>query len=131
MGVHLGTADWQVRVRASADTLTSTSGTVTNTITDQTRFRSASITRRSSKSYFNGEVVDWSSSRPSSFSSLSGLKLRLYYRAHGSKTWHYYRSEKTGKNGWYQFSAPKNHGSYFKVIVPAQGPYLGCTSHML
>lgn len=132
VGVHLGTADWQVRVRASSDVLASTStGTVRNTITDQTRFRSATIARRSSKSYFNGEVVDWSNTHPSSFSSLSGLKLRLYYRARHSKKWHYYRSEKTGKKGWFQFSAPRSHGYYFKVVFPAQGPYLSCTSHTL
>lgn len=131
VGVHLGTANWQVRIRPAADTLTSTStGTVTNTISDQTHFRSASISRRRSGSSINGQVTDWYSGQRS-FSSLSGRTLHLYYRARGSSTWHAYRTANTGKNGFFQFSVAKSHGYYFKVVFPAQGAFKSCTSRTL
>ncbi|MEV0403212.1 hypothetical protein [Actinoallomurus sp. NPDC050550] len=130
VGIHLGTVDWQARVRASADTLTSTSaGTVTSTVTDKTHFRSASITRRSSKSVINGQVADWYSGP--SFSDLRGLKVRLYYRARGSKTWHSYRTATLGRNGVFRFSVSKNHGYYFKVTFPTQGAFQSSTSRTL
>jgi hypothetical protein len=131
VGVHLGTADWQVRVRPAADTVTSTStGTVTSTVTDKTHFRSAYIRRRSSGSFINGQVTDWYNGQPS-FSSLRGLKLHLYYRAKGSKTWHSYRTATIGKNGAFQFSVSKNRGYYFKVVFPTQGAYQSSTSRTL
>src|SRR3954463_16366087 len=78
VGVHLGTADWQARVRPDADTLPATStGTVTNTVTDQTHFRSASIYRHSSRSTIEGQVTDWYQGQ-ASFSTLSGRKVHLY-----------------------------------------------------
>jgi hypothetical protein len=130
-GVHLGTADWQVRVRPSADTLTSTStNTVTSTVTDRTHFASASIHRSSSGSYIIGQVTDWHSGQVS-FSSLRGLTLRLYYRPAHSTTWHYYKSTTVGSNGWVYFSEAKSHGYYFKVVFPAQGPFQSCTSPTL
>jgi hypothetical protein len=131
VGVHLGTANWQVRVRSAADILPATStGTVTSTITDQTHFRSASIHRRSSGSSIDGQVTDWYSGQ-ASFSTLSGLKVHLYYRAHSSKTWHSYRTATMGRNGVFKFSVPKNKGYYFKVVFPTQGSYQSCTSHTL
>jgi hypothetical protein len=131
VGVHLGTADWQARVRASADTLTATStGTVTSTVTDKTHFRSASIHRRSSGSSINGQVTDWYSGQVS-FSTLRGLKVHLYYRAHGSTTWHSYRTATLGQNGFFGFSVPKSYGYYFKVVFPTQGAYQSCTSKTL
>jgi hypothetical protein len=132
VGVHLGTADWQARVRPAADTLAATStGTVTNTITDQTHFRSASIHRTSRGSSFDGQVTDWYNGQ-ASFSTLSGLKVHLYYRAHSSKTWHSYRTATLGRNGVFSFSSvPKNKGYYFKVVFPTQGSYQSCTSHTL
>ncbi|MCO6005419.1 hypothetical protein NE236_10540 [Actinoallomurus purpureus] len=131
VGVHLGTADWQVRVRPAADTLTSTStGTVTSTVTDHTHFASAGIYRRSSGSTISGRVTDWYSGQPS-FSSLRGLKVHLYYRARGSKTWHAYRTVTVGKSGFFQFSVAKSHGYYFKVVFPTQGAYQTSTSRTL
>jgi hypothetical protein len=130
-GVHLGTADWQVRVAPSADTLTSTStNTVTSTVTDRTHFASASIQRRSSGSSIIGQVTDWYSGQVS-FSSLRGLTLRLYYRPTNSATWHYYKTTTVGSNGWVYFSEAKGHGYYFKVVFPAQGPFQSCTSRTL
>ncbi|WP_460356618.1 hypothetical protein [Actinoallomurus acanthiterrae] len=130
-GVHLGTADWQARVRASSDTMTSTStGTVTSTVTDKTHFRTASISRRSSRSYINGMVADWYNGQPT-FSSLRGLKVRLYYRARGSKTWHSYRTATLGRDGAFQFSVSKSHGYYFKVTFPTQGAFQSSTSRTL
>jgi hypothetical protein len=130
VGVHLGTADWQARVRPSADTLTATSTTVTSTITDKTHFRSASIYRRSWGSHINGQVTDWYSGQVS-FSTLSGLKVHLYYRARGSSTWHAYRTATTARNGFFAFSVPKSYGYYFKVVFPAQGAFQSCTSRTL
>jgi hypothetical protein len=131
VGVHLGTADWQARVRTAADTLASTSGTVANTITDQTRFASASVSHTSSKSYVNGQVTDWSKSQPSSFSTLKGLKVHLYYRAHGSTTWHSYLTATLATNGRFAFTAAKGKSYYFKVVFPTQGAYQTSTSKTL
>jgi hypothetical protein len=131
VGVHLGTADWQVRVRPSADTVTSTStNTVTSTVTDRTHFASASIQRRSSGSSIIGQVTDWYSGQVS-FSSLRGLTLRLYYRPANSATWHYYKTTTVGPNGRVYFSEAKSHGYQFKVVLPAQGPFQSCTSPTL
>ena len=127
-GIHLGTANWQVRVSPAADTLTSTStNTVTSAITDRTHFASAYITRRSSWSSVSGQVTDWYNGQVS-FSSLRGLTLHLYYRPKGSTTWHYYKTGTVGSNGFFHFSEAKSHGYYFKVVLPAQGPFLSCTS---
>ena len=131
VGIHLGTADWQARVIAAPDTLTSTStNTVISTITDRTRFASASIRRTSSGSWINGQVTDWSNGQPT-FSSLRGLTLRLYYRPKSSTTWHAYKTTTVGTNGYFQFSEAKSYGYYFKVVLPAQGPFLSCTSGTL
>jgi hypothetical protein len=131
VGVHLGTADWQARVRASADTVASTStNTVTNTITDSTHFASATIHRGSSGSSITGQVTDWTGGQIS-FSSLNGLKINLYYRSKSSTTWHAYRTTTTGRNGAFHFSVTKNHGYNFKVVLPAQGPYQTSTSRTL
>lgn len=128
VGVHLGTADWQVRVLPSSDTLTSTStNTVTSTITDRTHFASASIQRNSSGSSINGQVTDWYNGQVS-FSSLRGLKLRLCYRPTTSTTWHAYKTATVGSNGFFHFSEAKSHGYYFKVRLPAQGAFQSCTS---
>lgn len=130
-GVHLGTADWQVRVRPSADTLMSTStNTVTSTVTDRTHFAAASIQRSSSGSQIIGQVTDWYSGQVS-FSSLRGLTLRLYYRPANSTTWHYYKTTTVGPNGWVYFSEARSRGYYFKVVFPAQGPFQSCTSRTL
>ena len=131
VGVHLGTADWQVRVRPSPDTLTSTStNTVTNTITDRTHFASAYISRSSSGSSIHGQVTDWYNGQVS-FSSLRGLKLRLYYRPENSMTWHAYKTATVGSNGFFYFFAAKSYGYVFKVVLPAQGPFLSCASRTL
>jgi hypothetical protein len=131
VGVHLGTDNWQVRVRASADTLAATStNTVTSTVTDRTHFSSMHISRGSSKSSITGKITDWYSGQVS-YSSLRGLKLHLYYRAKGSKTWHSYRTATVGKAGLFQFSAAKSHGYYFKVVFAAQGAYQTSTSSTL
>jgi hypothetical protein len=130
-GVHLGTADWQVRVLPSADTLTSTStNTVTNTMTDRTHFASGSIQRLASGSQIIGQVTDWYTGQVS-FSSLRGRTVSLYYRPTNSATWHYYKSMTVGSNGWVYFSEAKSHGYYFKVVFPAQGPFQSCTSRTL
>lgn len=131
VGVHLGTADWQTRVRTSADTLAATStNTVTSTITDQTHFASVSIHRTSSKSSINGQVTDWYSGQVS-FSSLQGLKVHLYYRAHSSKTWHDYRTATLGQKGTFAFSVSKGKSYYFKVVFPTQGAFQTSTSRTL
>jgi hypothetical protein len=124
-GVRLGTADWQVRVRPSADTLTSTSAsTVTNTITDRTHFASASIQRGSSGSTITGQVTDWYSGQVS-FSSLRGLTLKLYYRPRNSTTWHYYKTTTVGSSGWVRFSEAAGSGGGLARVgpgAPAQQP---------
>jgi hypothetical protein len=131
VGVHLGTADWQVRVVPSVDTITSTStNTVTSTITDRPHFASAEIQRSSSGSSIGGQVTDWRNGQPS-FSSLRGLKLRLYYRSKGSKTWHFYKSTKVGDGGFFGFSVARGYGYLFKVVLPGQGVFLSCTSRTL
>ncbi|GAB2802609.1 hypothetical protein GCM10027176_04000 [Actinoallomurus bryophytorum] len=131
VGVHLGTADWQARVRTAADTLASTSGTVTNTITDQTHFATASVSHSSSKSYVNGQVTDWSKSQPNTFSTLKGLKVHLYYRAHGSKTWHSYKTGTLATSGRFALTATKGKSYSFKVVFPTQGAYQTSTSKTL
>jgi hypothetical protein len=103
---------------------------VTTTITDRTHFASVIINRTSSESYINGQVTDWRNGQPS-FSSLRGLKLCLYYRANGSKTWHAYKTTKAHAHGFFSFSAAKNNGYSFKVVLPVQGPFLSCTSRTL
>ena len=131
VGVHLGTANWQVRVGQSSDTLSSTStNTVTSTITDRTHFASASIHRNSSGSSISGQVTDWYNGQVT-FSSLRGLRLRLYYRLTTSKTWHAYKTTTVGSNGLFHFSEAKSHGYYFKVVLPAQGAFQSCTSRTL
>jgi hypothetical protein len=128
VGVHLGTADWQVRVVPSADTLTSIStNTATSTITDRTHFTLAEIQRSSSGSSISGQVTDWRNGQ-ASFSNLRGLKIRLYYRADGSKAWHAYKTTKVRNGGFFGFSVARSYGYHFKVVLPAQGPYLSCTS---
>jgi hypothetical protein len=70
-----------------------------------------------------------------SFSSLRGLKVRLYYRADGTKTWHFYKTAKVRTRatitGLIQFIVSKNAGYHFKIVLPAQGPFLPCTSRIL
>jgi hypothetical protein len=129
VGVHLGTANWQVRVQPAADTLTSSSNTVTSTITDRTHFASVDIQRSSSGSSISGQVTDLY--KQVSFSSLRGLKLRLYYRSGGSKTWHAYKTAKVGAGGYFHFSVAKSYGFRFKVVLPGHSPYLSCTSRTL
>jgi hypothetical protein len=131
VGVHLGTADWQVRVQSAADTLPSTSiNTVTSTVTDRTHFSADDNNSRSSGSTINGQAIDWYNGQVS-FSTLRGLKLRLYYQRQGSKTWHYYVTVTIGRNGLFHFSVAKSHGYHFKVVLPAQGPYQSSTSRTL
>ena len=65
------------------------------------------------------------------FSSLRGLKLRLYHRPTTSKTWHAYQTTTVGSNGFFHFSEAKSHGYYFKVVLPAQGAFQSCTSRTL
>ncbi|MCW2623891.1 hypothetical protein [Mycobacterium sp.] len=131
VGVHLGTADWQVRVQPTADTLSSTGiHTVTSTVTDQTHFSAADISRRSSGSAIYGQVTDWYNGQVS-FSTLRGLKLRLYYQRQGSKTWHYYVTVTSGRDGFFRFGVAKSYGYHFKVVLPAQGPYQSRTSRTL
>jgi hypothetical protein len=103
---------------------------VTSTVTDRTHFASASIQRGSSGSSIIGQVTDWYSGQVS-FSSLRGLTLRLYYRPANSTTWHYYKTTTVGSNGSFYFSEAKGHGYYFKVVLPAQGPFQSCSSPIL
>jgi hypothetical protein len=129
--IHLGTSDWQARVVRAPDTLPSIStNTVTSTITDRTHFASAGISRSSSGSSVYGQVTDWRNGQPT-FSTLRGLKLRLYYRADGSRTWHAYKTAKVQASGFFQFFVAKSYGYRFKVVLPAQGPFLSCTSRIL
>ena len=131
VGIHLGTVHWQARVIPAADTLRSTStNSVAGTITDRTHFASVSIQRRPSGSSVSGQVTDWRKGQVS-FSSLRGLKLRLYYRHKGSTAWHYYKAAKVGSHGLFHFSEAKSQGYYFKVRLPAQGPFLSCGSRTL
>ena len=81
-----------MRVVPAADTLTSTSTTVTSTITDARHFESASDRAHPRGTYIFGQVTDLCDGQ--SFSSLRGLKVRLYYRADGTKTWHFYKTAK-------------------------------------
>lgn len=129
VGVHLGTAKWQAQVQPAADTLTSTSKTVTSTITDRTHFASVNIQRGSSGSSITGQVSDLF--RGVSFSSLRGLRLRLYYRPTGSKTWHAYRRATVGRAGFFGFFVAKSYGFRFKVVLPTQTPFNSCTSRIL
>ena len=125
VGIHLGTSSWQARVQPAADTLTSTSAT-TSTITDRTRFLSVHIQRTASGSQTYGTVTDLFGQI--SFSSLRGLKLRLYDRALGSRTWHLDKTVRVGRNGAFNIHAAKSYGYRFKVVFPAQGAYLSCSS---
>lgn len=130
VSIYLGATCWRARVVPAADTLTSTSTTVTSRITDATHFASASIQRTSSGSLVYGRVTDWRSGQPS-FSSLRGLKLILYDRADGTTTWHAYKTGKVQANGFFQFSVARSHGYQFKVVLPDQGPFLSSTSRVL
>ena len=103
---------------------------MTSTVTDRTHFASASIQRNSPGSSISGQVTDWYNGQLS-FSSLRGLKLRLYYRLTTSKTWHAYKTTTVGSNGLFHFSEAKSHGYYFKVVLPAQGAFRSCTSRTL
>jgi hypothetical protein len=129
LGIHLGTGSWQARVRPAADTLTSTSRSITSTVTDRTHFGSVYIQRTLSGSWTYGSITDLY--KQISFSSLRGLKLRLYDRATGSKTWHFYKTVRIGRNGAFNIHAAKSYGYQFKVVFPAQGAYLSCSSRTL
>ncbi|MEV5704125.1 hypothetical protein [Actinoallomurus sp. NPDC052274] len=94
------------------------------------RQQAASVHRTSSKSSIEGRVTDWYDGQVS-FSSLRGLKVRLYYRARGSKTWHAYRTATLGRDGAFSFSAAKGKKYYFKVVFPTQGAYRTSTSRTL
>jgi hypothetical protein len=130
VGVHLGAGYWQVHVMPAPDTLRSTStNTVIGTITDRTHFVSADIQRSASGSQITGQVSDVY--KGLSFSTLRGLKLRLYYRSKGRRTWHAYKTTTVGLGGFFSFSAAKSYGYNFKVVLPAQSAYQSCTSHAL
>ena len=69
--------------------------------------------------------------RQPTFSSLRGLKLRLYDRLTTSKTWRVYKTATVGRSGFFNFSAARNRGYYVKVVLPRQGALLSCTSRTL
>ncbi|WP_026416257.1 hypothetical protein [Actinomadura oligospora] len=124
----LGTADWQARVVRDEANLPSTSGNVVHTTTDQGHFETVSASRSRRGTQVNGRLQDWYDGQHS-FSTMKGLKVGLYYRRAGTKTWHWYRTTTTGKNGLVYFSGLKlGKGYYFRLYLPAQGPYLTTTS---
>ncbi|MFC5182973.1 Ig-like domain repeat protein [Actinomadura harenae] len=124
----LGTADWQARVVRDDSNLAGTSGLVAHTITDQGHFANLSAWRSTRGTQVNAHLYDWYNGQRS-HSTMRGLKVGLYYRHAGSKTWHWYRNATTGKNGLVSFSGLKlGKGYYFRLRLPAQGPYLTTTS---
>ena len=110
-------------------TLSTTSKTVASIITDRTHFASVNIQRSSSGSSISGQVSDLF--RGVSFSSLRGLKLRLYYRPTGSKAWHAYRRATVGRAGFFGFSVAESYGFRFKVVLPKQSPFESSASRIL
>jgi hypothetical protein len=129
LGVRMGTSSWQARVLSAPDTLPSTSSVVTTTIADRTHFTGMHIRRTSAGSSISGQVTDLYNHI--SFSTLKGRKLRLYYRADGSKTWHLSQHTKVGNDGYFTFTTAESYGYRFKVVFPDQGTYLSSTSRTL
>lgn len=62
---------------------------------------------------------------------MRGLKVRLYYRAKGSTTWHIYLRARLGAEGLFHFHGAKGYGYSFKVVFPAQFPFEPCQSRTL
>ena len=61
-----------------------------------------------------------------SFSTLNGRKLRLYYRADGSKTWHLSQHARVANDGYFTFSTAKSYG--YRMEDPVSGPSAGVRS---
>jgi hypothetical protein len=129
VGIHVGTSEWHARVEPADDTLTSTSATLTNTMTDRTHLVGVRIQRSSLGDWLEGQVTDMY--RNTTFASMRGLKVRLYYRARGSKTWHYYKGAVTDLYGYFSFHGAKGYGYLFRVKFPAQRALDSCTSRTL
>lgn len=55
--------------------------------------------------------------------------VKLYYRAKGSKTWHYDGKAKLDRDGEFWFDDSRHRkGYYFRLVFPRQGFLLGSTS---
>lgn len=130
LDLHLGTSDWRARITPQADTLTSVSTTATNTLTDRTHVAAIAITRRPKITWIDGRITDWYNGGVT-FTSLRGFKVRVYYRAKGSTTWHAGTTATLDSEGFFSVSSPKTSGYSFKVVLPAHGPVLGCSSKAL
>lgn len=139
MPVELGTVDWQARVLkpdfvgGTTEGLPSTSVTITSTVKDRTWFESPGplAERITRGSFAYGQLVDHhgAGSDGWSFAAVQGLQVKLYYRAKGTKSWRYYRTTRTGKDGTFQFRGlGKALGYDFRVVFPAQGVFMGVTS---
>jgi hypothetical protein len=130
LGIHLGKAGWQARVMPDADTLTSRSNVLTSTMGDRTHFQSVFIQRSDSGSRIQGQITDVANDR--TFAPMRGLKVRLYYRAAGTRTWHFYTVTRTiTTGGRFRFRVLKGNGFAFQVRFPAQGPFLASKNYTL
>ncbi|MCP2343760.1 hypothetical protein [Actinomadura rupiterrae] len=126
----MGAADWQARVIGDHTNLASTSATAPHTITDQGHFANPAphADRSSRGTTVYGHLQDWYDGQHT-FSNMGGLKVGLYYRRAGSRTWHWYRTTKTTKTGMiYIDRLGLGKGYYFRLYLPAQGAYLAATS---
>ncbi|MFC4911233.1 hypothetical protein [Actinomadura gamaensis] len=126
----MGAADWQARVVGDGVNLASSSATAPHTITDQGHFTNpaphADRGKRGTTVY--GHLQDWYDGQHS-FSRMGGLKVGLYYRRAGSRTWHWYRTTRTTRTGMiYIDRLGLGQGYSFRLYLPAQGPYLPVTS---
>lgn len=132
MSVYLGTSEWQVRVHPSTDALTSTSATAINTITDRTHVAHASVDRNPRWTLIAGQITDWYDGQVT-FSTLGGLKVKVYDRRAGSSTWRLLKTVVLDRDGFFSLSLSGSYrrGYAFRFVLPAQGPYLSCTSRIL
>lgn len=58
------------------------------------------------------------------YPNVSGVA-KLYYRASGSKTWHYLGSDRCDSYGNVAFGVSGTVDGYFRIAIPAQGDFLG------
>ncbi|MQY09388.1 hypothetical protein [Actinomadura macrotermitis] len=126
-GIVLGT--WSVQVRiVPPDGITTEGGPVaTTTINDKVRFYETNRAGSHGYTHIRGEMTDYDGAY--TFASTRGRKVKLYYRRKGAKTWHYYKTATVAKDERFSFlDLKRGKGYWFRMVFPAQGPFLAATS---
>jgi hypothetical protein len=74
-----------------------------------------------------GAIVDDDSVADGVADAVNGVA-KFYYRAKGSKTWHYLGSDRTDSDGAVGISLSGTVDGYFRIAFPAQGDFLGSSA---